>query len=149
MAERKNDTARKGQMSDPYQTPICAEFHRTIELIGKRWTGAILAALMQGPLRFNEILSNVPGLSDRLLTERLRELEGEGIVERKVFAERPVRIEYQLSAAGLDLDQIIKVVSAWGLKWQKKSGAPASANRSATKGSRPAAPSHAKRSSRG
>jgi len=61
--------------SDPYQTPVCAEFHRTIELIGKRWTGAILAVLMQGPHRFNEILNSVSGLSDRLLTERLRELE--------------------------------------------------------------------------
>jgi DNA-binding HxlR family transcriptional regulator len=102
---------------DPYQTPVCAEFHRTIELIGKRWTGAILAVLMQGPHRFNEILNSVPGLSDRLLTERLRELEDKGIVERRIFAERPVRIEYALTKAGLDLDQLIKVITAWGLKW--------------------------------
>ncbi len=116
MAKPKLDDASTPR-SDPYQTPVCAEFHRTIELIGKRWTGAILAVLMQGPHRFNEILNSVPGLSDRLLTERLRELEDKGIVERRIFAERPVRIEYALTKAGLDLDQLIKVITAWGLKW--------------------------------
>lgn len=106
-----------GDRADEWQTPVCAEFHNTIELIGKRWTGAILAVLIRGPQRFNEILATVPGLSDRLLTERLRELEDKGIVTRKIFVERPIRIEYGLSDAGQDLDHLIKVITAWGLKW--------------------------------
>ncbi len=91
MAKSKIKVAN-AQTADPHQTPVCAEFHRTIELIGKRWTGSVLAVLMAGPRRFNEILNAVPGLSDRLLTERLRELENNGIAERRIFAERPVRI---------------------------------------------------------
>jgi DNA-binding HxlR family transcriptional regulator len=117
MAKRQV-SERSTSSVDPYQTPLCVEFHRTIELIGKRWTGAVLAVLMQGPRRFNELLNTVPGLSDRLLTERLRELEDNGIVERRIFAERPVRIEYALTPAGLDLDQLIKVITAWGQKWR-------------------------------
>ena len=106
-----------GNRAVDWQTPVCAEFHNTIELIGKRWTGAILAVLMRGPQRFGEILGAVPGLSDRLLTERLRELEDRGVVTRKIFAERPIRIEYGLSDAGQDLDQLIKVITSWGIKW--------------------------------
>ena len=113
---------RRTSSVDEHQTPLCVEFHRTIELIGKRWTGAVLAVLMQGPRRFNELLNAVPGLSDRLLTERLRELEDNSIVERRVFAERPVRIEYALTPAGLDLDQLIKVITTWGQKWRPQTG---------------------------
>ena len=69
------------------QSPgVCPHFHAAIELIGKRWTGAIVFALTEGPLRFGELAKAVPGLSDRLLSQRLRELEGEGLVEREVEA---------------------------------------------------------------
>ena len=64
--------------------PCCSLYHRAVELVGKRWTGAILLVLMDGPLRFSEIRHLVPDLSDRLLSERLKELEAEGIVERRV-----------------------------------------------------------------
>ncbi len=139
MAKSKIKVAN-AQTADPHQTPVCAEFHHTIELIGKRWTGSVLAVLMAGPRRFNEILNAVPGLSDRLLTERLRELENNGIAERRIFAERPVRLEYALTEAGLDLDQLIKVVTAWGLKWNRESSQNPSSERSvpgATRANRP------------
>src|SRR5918996_703583 len=63
----------------------CGLYHRAIELVGKRWTGAILLVMMGGPLRFSEIRALVPDLSDRLLSERLKELEAEGVVERHVI----------------------------------------------------------------
>src|SRR5881398_2890804 len=69
-----------------------ASFQRAIELIGKRWTGAVVKALLPGPARFNQLLAGIPGISDRVLTERLRELETEGIVERLVDPGPPVRV---------------------------------------------------------
>src|SRR4051794_41919328 len=62
---------------------VCPHFHHAIELIGKRWTGAIVCALTERPMRYGELGKAVPGLSDRLLSQRLRELEEEGLVERR------------------------------------------------------------------
>src|ERR671917_2303399 len=78
----------------------CGKYHQAVELVGKRWTGAILFVLMDGPLRFSEVKLLVPDLSDRLLSERLKELEAEGIVERRVIEEVPVRVEYRLTEKG-------------------------------------------------
>ncbi len=79
---------------------FCPVYHRAVELVGRRWTGAIIRALCGGPQRFNGLLATIPGLSDRLLTERLRELEREGIVRRKVSPGPPVRVEYALTERG-------------------------------------------------
>ena len=98
-------------------SPFCPRFQYTLELIGRRWVGAILRALMGAPRRFNEILSAIPGLSDRLLTERLRELETEGIVARVVHGERPVRVSYELTSCGRSLEPIIRSVSEWAEAW--------------------------------
>src|SRR3954451_17572330 len=78
----------------------CSLYHHAIELVGKRWTGAILLVLMAGPLHFSVIRQLVPELSDRLLSERLKELEAEGIVERRVLEGSPVRVEYSLTERG-------------------------------------------------
>ena len=93
-------------------------FQDAVELIGRRWTGAIVRALLTGANRFGEILARIPGLSDRLLSERLRELESAGIVVRTVYPEVPVRIEYHLTEKGLELEQIVGVISAWAEKWK-------------------------------
>src|SRR4029077_15337465 len=77
-----------------------APFQRAIELIGKRWTGAVVKALLPGPARFNQLLAGIPGISDRVLTERLRELETEGIVERLVDPGAPLRGRYRFSSRG-------------------------------------------------
>ena len=82
---------------------VCPHFHAAIELIGKRWTGAIVCALTEQPLRFGELAKAVPGLSDRLLSQRLRELEEEGLVEREVEDGTPVRVTYSLTEKGADL----------------------------------------------
>src|SRR6185295_18255433 len=78
---------------------FCPRFHHAVELIGRRWSGAILNAMLPGSQCFNELLAVVPGLSDRLLTERLRELEAEGLVRRSVIPGPPVRVSYELTEA--------------------------------------------------
>ena len=94
-----------------------APFQRAIELIGKRWTGAVIRALMAGPARFNHLLIGIPGISDRVLTERLRELEYESLVERLVDPGPPVRVSYRLTARGRALSPIIASVDAWVADW--------------------------------
>ena len=96
---------------------VCARFHRAIELVGKRWSGAVIHALMSGPRRFGEILEAVPDLHDRLLSERLKELEAEGLVERRVHPETPVRIEYALTDKGSDLRRVMSEVERWAHRW--------------------------------
>jgi DNA-binding HxlR family transcriptional regulator len=92
---------------------VCPHFHAAIELIGKRWTGAIVFALTEGPLRFGELVKAVPGLSDRLLSKRLRELEREGLVERQVEPGSPVRVSYSLTEAGSELRPAIEELKSW------------------------------------
>ena len=97
---------------------VCPHFHAAIELIGKRWTGAIVSALTEGPLRFGELAKAVPGLSDRLLSQRLRELEDEGLVERAVEQGTPVRVTYSLTDKGADLRPAIAELQAWARRWR-------------------------------
>ncbi len=98
-------------------TTFCPHFHRAVELIGRRWTGVILRALMGGAVRFSDVSGAIPGLSDRLLSERLKELEAEGIVRRTVFPETPVRIEYRLTDKGMGLSQTIDDIATWAERW--------------------------------
>jgi len=96
---------------------ICPHFHRAVELIGRRWTGAILSALLGGATRFTDIVHAVPGLSDRLLSERLKELEAEGIVDRVVQSDTSLRIEYRLTEKGRDLHGVTDAVTNWAYRW--------------------------------
>jgi DNA-binding HxlR family transcriptional regulator len=91
----------------------CSLYHHAIELVGKRWTGAILLVLLDGPLHFSGIRQLVPELSDRLLSERLKELEAEGIVERRVLDGAPVRVEYSLTSKGRALEPALKALKDW------------------------------------
>ncbi len=97
---------------------VCPHFHAAIELIGKRWTGAIVCALTERPLRFGELAKAVPGLSDRLLSQRLRELEDSGVVERTVEAGSPVRVIYALTEKGAELRPAIAELRAWARRWK-------------------------------
>jgi DNA-binding HxlR family transcriptional regulator len=99
--------------------PACCQlYHRAIELVGKRWTGAILLVLLDGPLHFSGIRQLVPELSDRLLSERLKELEAEGIVERRVLDGAPVRVEYSLTAKGRALEPALASLKQWAREHQ-------------------------------
>ena len=95
----------------------CSLYHRAVELVGKRWTGAILLVLLDGPLRFSEIKQLVPDLSDRLLSERLKELEAEGIVERHVIDDTPVGVEYALTDKGRALEPTVRALKRWAKSW--------------------------------
>jgi DNA-binding HxlR family transcriptional regulator len=104
-------------MHDNELSAFCAVYQHTVELIGRRWTGAIVRALLSGVTRFSDLSETVPGLSDRMLAERLKELEGAGIVLRTVIPETPVRVEYSLTAKGRDLHAVIQAVAAWADRW--------------------------------
>ena len=99
------------------RSECCQLYHRAVELVGKRWTGAILLVLLDGPLRFSEIRHLVPDLSDRLLSERLKELEAEHIVERRVLDGSPVRVEYALTSKGMALEPAVRALKAWAKNW--------------------------------
>ena len=101
------------------KSAICPHFHAAIELIGKRWSGAILEALSHGPLRYGELGQAVPGMSDRLLSERLRELESEGLVERSVEQEERVRVTYSLTGKGADLKPALGELKSWANRWKR------------------------------
>lgn len=96
---------------------ICPRYHRAIELIGRRWTGAILLALSGGAERFCALTAVVPGLSDRMLSERLKELEAEGIVRRTVLPTTPVTITYHLTEKGKALQAVMDAVGQWAQEW--------------------------------
>lgn len=117
MASNSRATRSEGQ--DQVLAPFCPAYTQAIEIVGRRWTGAIIRSMLSGATRFSEILAAVPGLSDRLLSERLKELENEGIVERKVTPSTPVRIEYSLTDKGRDLAAVVRAVADWATTWAK------------------------------
>jgi DNA-binding HxlR family transcriptional regulator len=113
-------------MADTHQSAYCSKYQRTVELIGRRWTGAILRALFSGVSRFSDLCLTVPGLSDRMLAERLKELELEGIVQRTVIPDTPVRVEYSLTDKGRELEDVIVAVAGWAERWEATPAARAS-----------------------
>jgi DNA-binding HxlR family transcriptional regulator len=96
---------------------ICPRYEHGIQLLGKRWTGLLLYALLEGPRRFCELTSTVEGLSDRVLSDRLRELEVEGVVERIVYPQIPVRVEYQLTEKGRAFKPVVEAIHKWAENW--------------------------------
>ena len=92
---------------------VCPHFHEAVELIGRRWTGAILFSLIDGPRYFRDLAAMVPGISDRLLSHRLRELEAEGLVERSVHDGPPARVSYCLSETGIGLEPALRELYDW------------------------------------
>jgi DNA-binding HxlR family transcriptional regulator len=92
---------------------MCPRYERAMEVLGKKWTGLILRILLGGPRRFGEFRTQVPVLSDRVLSERLKELEDEGIVARLVHNTKPVLIEYELTEKGLALQPVVKEIQKW------------------------------------
>ncbi|MEI3614013.1 winged helix-turn-helix transcriptional regulator [Pseudogracilibacillus sp. SO30301A] len=95
---------------------ICPKFEKAMSLLGQRWTGMIIYQLLKGPQRFCHIETTV-GVSGRVLSERLKDLEQEGIVKREVYPETPVRIEYSLTEKGLSLQSLMKEIEKWSETW--------------------------------
>jgi DNA-binding HxlR family transcriptional regulator len=96
---------------------LCPRFHVAVELVGGRWTGAIISRLLAGRARYNELRAAIPDISDRMLSERLRVLETEGVVTRTVVPESPVRVEYDLTAKGRALEETIEAIGKWATRW--------------------------------
>jgi DNA-binding HxlR family transcriptional regulator len=96
---------------------VCAKFHRAVELIGGRWTGAIIQTLLQGKTRYAAIKTAIPDITDRMLSERLRSLETEDLVTRWVIADSPVRVEYELTEKGRSLEIALNEISTWANRW--------------------------------
>ena len=96
---------------------LCARFHRASELIGRRWTGAIIFCLLKSKCRFATLRDAIPDITDRMLSDRLQELEQEGIVERTVIPDMPVRVEYALTRKGRALGTAVDAIADWAHKW--------------------------------
>ncbi|MEA4826320.1 winged helix-turn-helix transcriptional regulator [Clostridium sp. JNZ J1-5] len=96
---------------------LCPKFESAFELLGKRWTGLIIRSLLGGSKRFSDIQEAIPNLSARMLTERFKELEEQGIIIRRVYPEVPVRIEYEITEKGRDLGNAMDEIQKWAEKW--------------------------------
>ena len=99
----------------------CPRYDRAMGILGKKWTGTILRCMLAQPRRFSDIASYVSGLSDRLLSQRLQELEEAEIVERRVYAQKPVVIEYSLTSKGEALREVVSAVQQWADRWEAHS----------------------------
>src|SRR5690349_17634053 len=92
---------------------VCPRFHVAVELVGGRWTGAIINRLLGGRARYNDLRAAMPGISDRMLSDRLRVRGTEGVLTRTVVPESPVRVEYELTAKGRALEEAIDAIGRW------------------------------------
>lgn len=101
----------------PPDLVLCGRFHKAIELIGRRWTGAIVFLLLRSRCRFAALRAAIPEITDRMLSERLQELEREGIVDRTVVPETPVRVEYSLTKKGRALATAVEAMASWADRW--------------------------------
>ncbi len=106
-------------MSAPYDRgeTFCPSYHHAVELIGRRWSGVILRELLAGTSRYGQLRAAIPGMTDKMLVSRLRELESEGLVTRTVIDDSPVRVEYTLTDKGKDLEGAITALSEWADRW--------------------------------
>lgn len=101
----------------PDITPFCPLYRSAVELIGRKWSGAILRAMLSGTTQFSEFAGVIPGVSDRLISVRLKEFEAEDLVKRIVIPDKPVRIQYRLTPKGEALGAVVIAISAWAEEW--------------------------------
>ena len=119
-----------GRQKTDHAPELCSRFHRASELIGRRWTGAIIYVLLLSRCRFATLRDAIPDITDRMLSDRLQELEAEGIIERTVLPETPVKVEYALTKKGRALAVAFDAIADWAHKWtEEESADPVSAVR--------------------
>ena len=100
------------------QSPnLCMRFQAAADLLGKRWTALIIQQLQEGPRRYSELAEAIDVVSERMLIQRLKELEQAGVVERRVIDEQPVRVEYRLTEKGRALGRVVGGLQRWAEQW--------------------------------
>jgi len=120
-------------MNDGFENECCPYYHHAVEVIGRRWAGVIIQVMLAGASRFGDLEAAIPEISSRMLSQRLKELEAEEIIERIVIPEKPVRIEYHLTPKGRALGPVVDALSTWADKWVEAEG-PCQANKEETSG---------------
>jgi len=100
-----------------FDVALCPRYHRAIEIVGRRWSGAILRVMLDGATRFSELKHTIPDINDRMLSERLKELEAEGLVMREVRSTTPVKVEYHLTPMGAALEPVLDGIGRWATEW--------------------------------
>lgn len=100
-----------------YDKVICPKFEQTFAILGKKWTGLIIDVLLDGPRRFKDLSQSIPGVSDRVLVERLKELENECIVTRDLDETCDLRTGYSLTEKGKALNSVMSEVQVWADQW--------------------------------
>ncbi len=108
---------------------VCSDFHAAIELIGRRWNGVVLQQLLDGPQRFSELRDHIDGITDAMLSQRLKDLEAAGLITRDVGTCRPIEVHYELTAIGTQLAPVLQAVGNWAHRWAEHRDPPG-ANRS-------------------
>ena len=101
----------------PLAPQLCTRFHYASELVGRRWNGAIIYMLLKQTCRFATLRDGIPGITDRMLSERLQQLENEGVVARTVVPDTPVRVEYSLTRKGKGLAEAVDSLAEWAEKY--------------------------------
>ena len=96
---------------------LCPKMEVALKLLSKKWVGLIVFSLLSGSKKFSELEKFIPGLSSRMLAERLKELERAQIISKNVYPETPVRIEYKLTQKGIDLNTAFSAIGEWAEKW--------------------------------
>lgn len=107
---------RNANEREPSVESACHTYRLAIEFIGKRWTGIIIYQLLEGPKRYHELLNSIDGISDRLLSERLKDLELEGVLKKNIITEAPKKVEYELTPPGYEFKEVFKAI----MNWEKK-----------------------------
>ncbi len=102
---------------EQHQLGLCPRFETAFSFLGKRWNGLIIQSLMSGPKRFKDISNLIPMMSDKMLSERMKDLEASGILIRQVYPETPVRIEYELTEKGRALKPVMEQIQNWAEHW--------------------------------
>lgn len=124
-----NETEREREVaSGPVREgegPVCEHFQRAAEILGRRWNPQVVRVLLAGPARYRDLKAAIPSISDHLLSARLKELEAERIVSRRVDPGGPVRVEYALTDAGEALVGVIESLAEWAERWVVDEARPA------------------------
>ena len=92
---------------------VLIKIQKAFEILGKKWSGLVLYTLLEDPMRFTDIRRNIPELSDRVLAERLKELERLQLVKRNVYTRIPVKVEYELTKKGKELEKSMRDIEIW------------------------------------